>query len=185
MPYTAKELLERYKGLPKALQEAITRVDTAEIIKEVGQNHKLMIDKVGELADETGLVMLGLVHPKDYIPHLIERLNIDRETTRTIADEINNRIFFPVREYLKKIHRLEEAPEPLTPAEETPTVEMPKPEKPVDQLPMPEEKAEPSPPSKSIFEAKTQEGVFRQPLQTSEKIPEPPAKKIDPYREPV
>lgn len=107
MPTPSNEqLLAKYQSLPNDLQEAILSVDTATIIHEVGTKHKLMIDKVGGLADETGLVMLGFTHPKDYITNLSERLKVDREIAKEIAEEINSQVFFPIREHLKKIHGL-------------------------------------------------------------------------------
>ena len=62
-----------------------------------------MIDKIGELADETGLVMLGITRPGQYVSHLIERLGIDQETAQEITEEVNNRILFPIRDSLRKI----------------------------------------------------------------------------------
>ena len=107
--YTNEQLLEMYHKLPKDVQEAILSVDTSEAIREIGEKHKLMIDKMGDLADETGLVMLGLTHPSQYVSHLIERLGINQETAQEITEEINNKIFFPIRESLRKIQEEREA----------------------------------------------------------------------------
>lgn len=90
--------------LPKDLKDAIFSVDSAGIIQETGKKYNLMVDKIGELADETGLVMLGLTHPKDFISNLVRRLEIDAATARKIADEINTRVFKKVRDSLKKLH---------------------------------------------------------------------------------
>ncbi len=113
MPYTKEQLLEKYKKLPQDVQDAIFSVDTSEIVREIGEKHKLMIDKIGELADETGLVMLGLTHPNQFISNLTERLEIEHDIAKEIAEDINSKVFFPIRENLKKIHGLE-----IPPAEE-------------------------------------------------------------------
>ncbi len=106
--YTNEQLIEMYHKLPKDVQEAILSVDTSEAIREIGEKHKLMIDKMGDLADETGLVMLGIIHPGQYVSHLIERLGINQETAQEIAEEVNNRILFPIRDSLRKIQEEKE-----------------------------------------------------------------------------
>ncbi len=116
--YTQEQLREAYRKLPQDVQEAIFSVDTAEIIREIGEKHKLMIDKIGELADEIGLVMLGFTHPSQFISNLGDRLGVDKVIAKEIAEEVNSKIFFPIRENLKKIHAMEEAQAPApTPAE--------------------------------------------------------------------
>ncbi len=126
MAYTKEQLLEMYRKLPKDLQDAIFSIDTAEAIRQIGEENKLMIDKIGELADETGLIMLGLTSPSQFIPHLTERLGVSRELARTIAQEINAKVFLPIRESLKKIHGIE-ASEPEMEAPMPPPVTPPPP----------------------------------------------------------
>ncbi len=195
MTYTKEQLSEAFKKLPQDIRNAIFSVDTATAIQEIGTKNQLMIDKVGELADETGLVMLGFTRPSTFISNLSDRLGIEKEAAKEIAEEINSRIFFPVRENLKKIHGMEEEaktsetsanipkpPEnlPVSPASVPPA---PKPKfgseiKPSDLPAMPPPPAPAIPdaadiPKNGIFEAKTQEGVFVSPAVISEKI-EPP-----------
>jgi hypothetical protein len=145
--YTKEQLLEKYKKLPQDVQDAIFSVDTSEIIREIGEKNKLMIDKIGELADETGLVMLGLTHPNQFISNLTERLEVEHNIAKEIAEEINSKVFFPIRENLKKIHGLEKieeaAPEGGEPRPESSGREI----SPAPPLPTPEPKIEiPVPP---------------------------------------
>lgn len=83
-------------------------VDSAEKIRAIGEKYHLAIDKMGEMADETGLVMLGLTSPREFIPNLAARLNVDKEMARKIAEEINGQVFVRVRESLKKVHAIKE-----------------------------------------------------------------------------
>ncbi len=106
--YTNEQLMDFYKKLPKDLQEAILSVDSAEKIRAIGEKYHLAIDKMGEMADETGLVMLGLTSPREFIPNLASRLNVDKEMARKIAEEINGQVFVRVRESLKKVHAIKE-----------------------------------------------------------------------------
>ncbi|MDP3784560.1 MAG: hypothetical protein Q8R12_00560, partial [bacterium] len=100
------------------LKTAIYSADSSTAIENISKKSGLHIDQMGKLAEETGLVMLGLTHPKDFIPHLVERLGVDKLTARNIAEDINQQIFQKVRESLKKIHGLAEAP----PSPEAPAV---------------------------------------------------------------
>ncbi len=155
MSYTKEQLLEAYRRLPEDVKEAIFSVQTADVLRQLGDGKPMMIDHVGELAAETGLVLLGFTHPSQFVSHLAERLGIEKSVAKEIAEEVNTKIFFPVRENLKKIHGLRENEEEI--------------------------KIPPAP--TSIFEAKTKEGVFRAPAEITEKKEE--TKKIDPYREPA
>lgn len=129
MAYTQEELRERYLKLPKQLQDALFSVDSAEAVRQIGEKYKLMIDKIGLLADETGYVMLGITHPKDFISKISERLQVDQKTARLLAEEINEKIFAPVREHLKKLHGLGEEIKKPKPE---PKLEFAPPEKPED-----------------------------------------------------
>lgn len=184
--YTPQQLREIYLKLPEDLKNAIFSVDSAEIIQNIGKKYNLPIDKTGELADETGLVMLGLTHPNNFISNLAQRLNTDKETARKIAEEVNNQIFIKVRESLKKIHGVSaevgvpaladagkeellkeiEKEEPLLPTEKVPEI--------MKGVTQP-------------FEAKTKEEVLRMPPVVSN-IEPPEEKKYsekDPYHEPI
>ena len=117
---TSQQLKEKYQNLPQDLRDAIFSVDSANVIRQTGGKYNLMIDKIGELADETGMVMLGATHPKEFIPNLENRLGVSKATARKIAEEINSQIFAKVRESLKKVHGMGETktavPPPSAPA---------------------------------------------------------------------
>ena len=69
------------------------------------------IEQIGDLANETGMVMLGVTHPNEFIANLADRLEVDKEKARAIAQEINEQIFKKVRESLRKIHNMREGEE--------------------------------------------------------------------------
>lgn len=185
--------MDFYKNLPKDLQEAILSVDSAEKIRAIGEKYHLAIDKMGEMADETGLVMLGLTSPREFIPNLASRLNVDKEMARKIAEEINGQVFVRVRESLKKVHAIkeegggkEEHPqkaeilneiEKEDGKEETPSIL-----KGIAVPPAPSEVEVPAPSEVEVphpFEAKIKNEVFRIPPE------ERKYKGSDPYKEPI
>ena len=110
MASTREELLKKIKALPKDLQDAFFSDEISEAIIEVGKKHNLRIDKIGELGDETSSVMIGETPPNMYIKNLAARLEVDGEKAKAIAEDINQKVFQPVRNSLKKIHGLATEP---------------------------------------------------------------------------
>ena len=88
-------------------------IRVAEQLQEIGKKHRLHIDKIDALFDEAGAVMLGLTHPRDFIGKLAQKLDIDKEKTKKIAQDVNEQIFKPIRESLKKIHGIAEEQPPI------------------------------------------------------------------------
>ena len=103
MTYTKGQLGEKFAKLPEEVQEAIIAVETAETVSRIGAKYALHIDQVGELADEIGLVMLGLNRPNDFVTHIIARLGLDRAVAEAIAREVNDQIFLKIRESLQAL----------------------------------------------------------------------------------
>ncbi|MEK7502843.1 MAG: hypothetical protein AAB556_00165 [Patescibacteria group bacterium] len=111
-----QEILDRYLNLPEDLQKALFSPQNSEAIFEIGKKHGLAVDKMGELADETGLVMLGMTKPSEYIKNLSQRLGVEPEKAKAVAEDINQKVFAPIRESLKKIHGISPTAEPVKPS---------------------------------------------------------------------
>jgi hypothetical protein len=122
--YTDEQIKNLYNNLPEDLKKVIFSAEIGESIKKIGEKYNLLIDKTGILGNETGMVMLGLTHPKDYLSNLAERLKIDKESAAKIGEDVNNMVFAKVRESLKKIHGVdgESVPSPNLPAAPSPTL---------------------------------------------------------------
>ncbi len=102
-----QQLLEQFKKLPKDLQDAITSNDVDTALQEISKINHLHIDQAGELADEVGLVLLGVVHPDDFLEDVLFRLKVDRKAATEIVADVNERVFKKVRESLMKVHRID------------------------------------------------------------------------------
>ena len=106
--FTEQEIAQIYDNLPEDLKDAIFGLEMNEIVERIGGETKLNIEQIGDLANETGMVMLGVTHPNEFVANLAERLEADKEKARAIAQEINEQIFKKVRESLRKIHNMRE-----------------------------------------------------------------------------
>ena len=104
--FTEEQIAQMYDNLPEDLKDAIFGLEMNEIVERIGRENQLNIEQIGDLANETGMVMLGVTHPNEFIGNLADRLEIDKEKARAIAQEINEQIFKKVRESLRKIHNM-------------------------------------------------------------------------------
>lgn len=179
--YTDEQFLEEYKKLPEDLKKAIFSVEMTEAIKRIGEKYQLHIDKIGALGNETGMVMLGVTRPKDFVSNLSARLGVSNDTARNIAEEINQQIFSKVRESLKKVHGIDGEIKSAELPEIKPEIKKEDILKEIEKEEVPEIMKGTRKPTESPFEAKTKEEIFRMPAQESEhKYPQG-----DPYREPI
>lgn len=99
--YTQDEIDSRFEKLPRVLQDALFDPKIARRIFAVGDRFELTIEHIGFLAEETGFVMLGFTRPTMFKDALKERLGADDARAQSIAHEINNQVFFPLREIMK------------------------------------------------------------------------------------
>ncbi len=184
MQYTQEQLEEKFKDLPDDLKDALVSVENADIIQGVGHKYKLHVDQMGELADETGLVMLGLTRPGQFMDNLTKRLHISTELAKNIVREIDDQIFKPVKTSLQKVRGFEvEGPAPAPdqtapPASTTETEANDKPTETKTDI-FKEKMSGLFKHQKSETETETEESAGFIPPQTE---PTPP--KHDPYREP-
>lgn len=106
--FTEEQIAQMYDNLPEDLKDAIFGLEMNEIVERIGRENQLNIEQIGDLANETGMVMLGVTHPKEFVGNMAERLEVDKEKARAIAGEINEQIFKKVRVSLRKIHNIRE-----------------------------------------------------------------------------
>jgi len=106
--FTEEQIAQMYDNLPEDLKDAIFGLEMNEIVEKIGRENQLNIEQIGDLANETGMVMLGVTHPNEFIGNLADRLEVDKEKARAIGGEINEQIFKKVRESLRKIHNIRE-----------------------------------------------------------------------------
>ncbi len=105
---TLQQLQEKISKLPPDIQRSYSASETGEILQKIGQENKLTTMKTSTMTDETGLFMLGVTHPNNFIKNLATRMEIDNEVAKKIAHEINEKIFKKIRGSLRKIHSQEE-----------------------------------------------------------------------------
>ncbi len=100
---------EKYNISPQKIQEAVDSDDVPEILADIAlKNHigdmGLGNPILGRLVGET---LVGFLHPKDFVPSLEKELEISNENARSIAKEVNEKIFSQVKDELIVMHNLD------------------------------------------------------------------------------
>lgn len=105
MSYSKEQLNNIFDTLPEDLKNAIASVDNSKTVNELGNKYKLHVDQQSILGYETGLVLLGVTDPTDFVSILSTKLGIDRNMASQIAGEINERIFVKVKSSLRSLNQ--------------------------------------------------------------------------------
>ncbi len=111
---TTKIIKERFDALPESIKQVILSSNYEESLLEIGKKYNLKVEQLGALEVETTLVMMGLTPTKDFESTLTRELHVDASKGNEIVKDINEKIFFKIRELLKLMN---------TPAGEEPVVE--------------------------------------------------------------
>ena len=115
MKYTKEQVEQRFENLPDELKEALASVETADELENIGKKRSLMLDQVSELADETGLVMLGFTKSDQFVRNVSQRLNINEAKAVDIARDVNSTILDKIRDGLRQIQEQAQSEEEIAP----------------------------------------------------------------------
>lgn len=157
MPITStakpKGLIEQYKKLPQGLKLLFFNPDVAGRVYSIGSEIKLSEGQIGEIANVTGLFLLGNVKARDVVREITSRLKVEYGVAALITQKLQQNVLEPANEAMKQIHGPNWASELLG---QTP--------------PAPQQTARPAPPA------------ARQPAAVPVAAPKPPPPQASPPR---
>ncbi|MDE1875015.1 MAG: hypothetical protein KGH68_03050 [Patescibacteria group bacterium] len=112
-----EDFKKKYDRLPADVRSAIESNDVASRLEKIGEKHGLHIDQIGTLEQTVGSVMMGDIHPDDFVGEISDTLDLSDEDAVALATDVNTEIFLPVRESLIKVHsdRPDDTPPVQTP----------------------------------------------------------------------
>ena len=192
--YTIEEIDAIADTLPDDVKDAIFSVSSAKIIGEVGKKYGLHIDQIGLLAEETGNILLGISRPTEFVDNLQTKLKIERVRASEVASEVNEKIFYKVRESMHNLRGAEEAGKELSHNAEPESLQnyIPKKEDLLEAIQRPDMYARPMPTKPEVQPLEVEPLVSKptdllgQKLSGAVAIPKREAGKAsDPYREVV
>jgi hypothetical protein len=100
----------KYFQLPQDLRQTIFSVETAEKLNKIAEKNSLDKNQLWWASYITGMILLGETNIVNFVKALQEKCRLDKESARQLARDINQAVFLPVKESLKKIHRVPEWP---------------------------------------------------------------------------
>ena len=104
-----EKYLKLYRELPEDLQEASFSVEVDDNINDICKKYGVY-DRVDKITEHIGRVFFGLLAPDSFQEVLEKEIEIKAETAKRVATEIYRYVFYPVKESLEKLYRMEIAP---------------------------------------------------------------------------
>jgi hypothetical protein len=110
-----------FKKLPRILREYVAEDELTEITEELGEKYSLHVDTIGAVYRETTNMLLGFISPQQFVGEL-KSVGVPPESVGAIVEELNTKVFIPLREKMKNAppeepsaEETESAPEPQSP----------------------------------------------------------------------
>lgn len=105
-----KQRYLKYFQLPQDLRQLMFDIETADKVRKVGEKNNLNKDQLWWASYTVGMILLGETNIVKFVKTLQEKCGLAEEPARQLARDINQTIFLPVKESLKKIHQVPEWP---------------------------------------------------------------------------
>lgn len=99
---------------PQVVQEAVTSPATQQVLGGLSKQYSLHIDVSGLLEKLTSYMLLGYVNPEQFLQEMRANGVADQQA-RQIIDEINKKIFVPLRAQMMNIPQAETKVRPPVP----------------------------------------------------------------------
>ncbi len=103
---TKENIIKIMEGLSPELRQAISSRETAKDIENAVLMHKIPTEKIKGLVSSVGYVLLGLYNHEEFTKDLSKDLGIDPLIARDLAIDIDRSIFLPIRDEIKKAHKI-------------------------------------------------------------------------------
>lgn len=97
-----EQLRQRFQQLPVPIQKAITSADVQKQLRELADTNKLHIDQWQLLENDVMLTLLGFQPVEELAKNLKDDLDISQEMSESLAKEVSDIVFQPIRIELEK-----------------------------------------------------------------------------------
>lgn len=114
--YSPEKLAELFEKLPEELQETVFSMETADSISNACGTYGIEDERVGQVAELTGQVLMGLILPEEFPEKLEREIKLPKVLAQAIGREINRFVFYPVKPALEQLQKIEVAPQKPTDA---------------------------------------------------------------------
>ena len=97
-----QQLAERFKQLPKVVQDAIQSADVEKRMRQLADTQKLHLDQWEALENEVMLALLGFQPVADLEKNIKSEVNVTDEVAKTLTESISKIVFEPIRGELER-----------------------------------------------------------------------------------
>ena len=104
--FTKEQFWKLYEGLPRELKDALFAEETGNNIFAVCEKNDIG-DNLKDVVDYVGQVLIGVLPPEDFQQALEKEVKLKKDAAKKIAQEINRFVFFPVKESLATLYKIE------------------------------------------------------------------------------
>ena len=101
-PNLNEQLQERFRQLPKAVQNAITSADVEKRLRSLADTHKLHVDQWQLLENNVMLTLLGFQPMDELADNIKGDIGISEEQAQEMASAISKTVFEPIRQELER-----------------------------------------------------------------------------------
>ena len=95
-----QKISEYFAKLPKDAQDIFSSMKWVDSVSDVATKYNLTDKQKEDLATETSLALLGIIHLDQYEDSMINEIDIKKETADMIIAELDKSIFSPIRSSL-------------------------------------------------------------------------------------
>jgi hypothetical protein len=99
-----KQAGQRWDIITPQLREALFSDVNADFTWNLCQSEHLTEEMSYQVAELAGYVLLGLLHPEDLAGELVSSVDLPAPLAKTISDQINSRVFAPLRADIDKVY---------------------------------------------------------------------------------
>lgn len=97
-------IADAYRKTPIEIRQSLESIGFLSRLQGVARKFGLNVEETGELVSETGLVLLGLTKPPQFIDNLAKRLRLPRDRAFAVGQAVNMEVLRPVREIIRKMN---------------------------------------------------------------------------------
>ncbi|MFA6404635.1 MAG: hypothetical protein WCW03_01385 [Candidatus Paceibacterota bacterium] len=89
-------------NIPDQIKKVASSIELSDSIVKIGNRFSLHVDQIGELGAEIRDILFGFSKSSDFVKHVSERLEVNRDLAEKIAIEVNKEVFAVIKAKLQK-----------------------------------------------------------------------------------
>src|ERR1700761_2951610 len=97
-----QQIADRFKQLPKVVQDAITSADVEKRMRELADTQKLHLDQWEALENEEMLTLLGFQPIDELEKNIKSEVGVTDEVAKALTESISKIVFEPIRGELER-----------------------------------------------------------------------------------